>query len=731
MKRSNKIVSFVVLILVLISISFMDLGFAKKEEEPKLCTITDEYKKWESLSDDEKADTIMPAMCDSEADSINYRSFSFDVKASLPTSYDVRTQSYAPKIKNQRQTNGCWTFATTTVLETYTKKKLNLNQTYSTRHIEYSSTRKFKNGEINDHGFDREVGSGGNYFMSSSYLINGYGAILESEMPFENNENEILLSAIQNKNTIIDVNNIVLKNGTYGDKCTLTESEDIKRLVMENGAVAVTTYITNSSTYYNSKTAAYYYNGTNDINHAVTIVGWDDNYSKNNFGTTKPSSNGAWIVQNSYDTTYGEKGYYYLSYEDVHTCDIYMSIASVDTEIEDNSYILDKLGYISYMGYGTATATGNDYTIAYAMNVFTKPSTKAESLKEITFGTSGTGTYQIYYKAGNAGKSSISTMTLIGSGNIPYNGYITHKLEEPIILDKNVTDFSIAIKYDMDTSTRPVATSTASSSKYQYITIDEGRSFISYTGTSWTDLSKRSYATIASIKAFTDDVDYELNLDNYQINYNNEINVKVNVLSRNIDNSKIELKLKNESSNDIKMNNISYSNENNSLKYINFTLPSSTPSGTYKLIVYYNGEEKDYLNIILNNNLITSNKYQINQTKKIIYATDATTIDAFKSNISKSNNIMNNNNEVTSGYIGTGMTIEDYLIVVKGDVTGDGVVNISDVMKIADHSLNNNVLIKEQEKIAAEVTNDNSINIADVKKIADYTLDNSIVLWRP
>ena len=76
------------------------------------------------------------------------------------------------------------------------------------------------------------------------------------------------------------------------------------------------------------------------------------------------------------------------------------------------------------------------------------------------------------------------------------------------------------------------------------------------------------------------------------------------------------------------------------------------------------------------------------------------------------------------------MTIDNYTVIVKGDVTSDGVINISDVVKIADHTIKQNTLTKDYYMEAAEVTKDNVINISDVVKIADYTLDDSIVLWR-
>lgn len=57
---------------------------------------------------------------------------------------------------------------------------------------------------------------------------------------------------------------------------------------------------------------------TDTGDHAIIIVGWDDNYPKENFPEDcRPSENGAWIAHNSWGT-WGGDGTFYISYEDVY-----------------------------------------------------------------------------------------------------------------------------------------------------------------------------------------------------------------------------------------------------------------------------------------------------------------------------------------------------------------------------------------------------------------------------
>ena len=60
---------------------------------------------------------------------------------------------------------------------------------------------------------------------------------------------------------------------------------------------------------------------------------------------------------------------------------------------------------------------------------------KKEVLKEIAFGSTGTGTYKVYYTEGDASNKTVDDMTYLGSGTLSDYGYVTHKLDNPIFID--------------------------------------------------------------------------------------------------------------------------------------------------------------------------------------------------------------------------------------------------------------------------------------------------------
>jgi hypothetical protein len=184
---------------------------------------------------------------------------------------------------------------------------------------------------------------------------------------------------------------------------------------------------------------SYIYKSTNKnvtTNHGVTIIGWDDNYSTSNFsGRFKPSKNGAWIVQNSYGTSFGDNGIFYISYEDDEICTNIFSIRNIDPYITDNRYITSEQRALSTTDLTTQ------------MSVFNKKSSVDEYLTKVSFEVMKPTNYKVYYYAGDAKKDNVKTskMKLIASGSVGYTGWISVVPSKSITIPKSVKKYSIAV----------------------------------------------------------------------------------------------------------------------------------------------------------------------------------------------------------------------------------------------------------------------------------------------
>jgi hypothetical protein len=193
--------------------------------------------------------------------------------------------------------------------------------------------------------------------------------------------------------------------------------------------------------YFNPTKAAYYDATSTGGNHAVTIVGWDDNFAKTNF-SKMPPGNGAFIVKNSWGTSFGKSGYFYVSYFDNNFGRTggknAVAFTAESTTNYKTNYQYDPFGWVSNLGYGSNTAWG--------ANIFTA---KAGTLKAVGLYASTNNTaYTIYvYKNPSSTNPRSGSLVANKTGVITYQGYYTAVLPTSVPLSAG-QKFSVAIKYN-------------------------------------------------------------------------------------------------------------------------------------------------------------------------------------------------------------------------------------------------------------------------------------------
>lgn len=146
-------------------------------EIPKLnANFTEEYLEWNSLSDEEKENTIIPRISvrnipekfnlDDLDNTHGLREqvvngiFEKNAKKALVSANGYQFSRYRlddkinVNVKNQENTNECWAFSMTSALETNLALTKNIVKRFSPRHMDYSLVRTFTDG-VNQDTFNR------------------------------------------------------------------------------------------------------------------------------------------------------------------------------------------------------------------------------------------------------------------------------------------------------------------------------------------------------------------------------------------------------------------------------------------------------------------------------------------------------------------------------------------------------------------------------------------------
>ena len=397
-----------------------------------------------------------------------------------PSSYDLRTLGKVTPVKDQGNCGDCWAFATYGSLESS---------------LLPGETDDFSENNLkNTNGFDYGYCSGGNGIMSMAYLARWSGPVYEADDPY-NASSGTSPSGLSPRKHVQDVYIIPVRTSS-------TDNDNLKTAVMTYGAVMVSMFASSSmststtDSYWNNTTHAYYYNGAGSHNHAVVIVGWDDSYSNANFSTAPPA-NGAFIVRNSWGSSWGDAGYFYVSYYDTVFALQEQSYCFLDAEPITNFsrvYQYDPLGWTTSVGY-----SGVNY--AWFANIFT--ASASEPLNAVSFyAASPSSPYEIYIYTNAASGPRSGTLAGATTGTIASPGYHTIVLNAPVPLTSG-QKFSVVVKLTTPVYNYPVSVEQPLSGYSSQATANTGQSYVSANGSSWADITTSYPNTNVCLKAFT------------------------------------------------------------------------------------------------------------------------------------------------------------------------------------------------------------------------------------
>ncbi|MBN1885866.1 MAG: hypothetical protein JW876_10145, partial [Candidatus Krumholzibacteriota bacterium] len=364
-----------------------------------------------------------------------------------PASWDWRAMSGVSSVKNQNPYGTCWTFAALGNLES----QVLLGEFYEPDYSELNI--------VSCNPTSNDCNAGGNSWMTTNYL-SLLGSVEESCDTYPGG---------CPTPSCINPACSYLKQVTEW-RLVPNDVEAIKTAVMTYGPAYTSFYA--SFPGFSSYDGSYCltYAGTEDPNHAVLIVGWDD---------AMCSGNGAWIVKNSWGTGWGDNGYFYIQYGSARigsNTNVITGYRDYDPAALVHHY--DEWGWWSAVGYGD----GNDYAV-----VEIDPAT-SDYLTQLHFWATASPTIYTITVYDDFAPAAGPSNPIAGpfTGTATDAGYYTIELATPIPVG---TGDEIYIHADLNTGAYGYPVPYDDSGP-----MENGKCYISNDDATWNDLGGTGYA---------------------------------------------------------------------------------------------------------------------------------------------------------------------------------------------------------------------------------------------
>lgn len=373
----------------------------------------------------------------------------------IPSRFDLREELLGLSAPDQGSFRTCWAFAALKALETALPEELRTE--LAADHMSLKNS------------FGLPVSNGGDYSIAAAYLLAWQGPVPAESDPYGDGETP------DNMEPVCHVQGVQMPEA--GDR------EAIKRAILMYGGVQSSIYMpvfgdTEWERFYREETCSYYYDGTRKPDHDVVIVGWDDDWPAENFAR-EPEENGAYLCMNTWGGSFGDNGFFYVSYEDARIGTYNAVYTTVeDTDNFGNLYQTDLCGWTGHLGYGTEEA--------WFANVYRAE--KNSFIRAAGFYAVAPDTeYRIYTEKlpdEEAENMKFDSRKLAAEGILKEKGFYTVWWENPVWVRKGER-FAVIVEIRSPGVAEPVAIEYRAGERTRNVDISDGEGYISFDGKQW------------------------------------------------------------------------------------------------------------------------------------------------------------------------------------------------------------------------------------------------------
>ena len=357
-----------------------------------------------------------------------------------------------PGTRSQGKYNTCWAFSAIGLAEfdlitdnETADKSIDLSE-LQLAYFTYHNAEDPLGGTFGDSltissGMSDYLTLGGNLDYASRTLLQWEGVADENNVPYAIAPTTTTLAdSYAFKKDVAHLQNVYI--------ISLSKNPElVKQEIMNHGAAGIGLYVDETPIYDGStvygqtgETVATYYclDSSKVPNHAVNIVGWDDNFPASGF-KNQPAGNGAWLCRNSWsdETTNSINSYFWLSY--------------YDTTLEDGAWIFDFESADNYdynYQYDGGSLVAKPFNFKTCANVFKTKAADNELLKAVSLTMTKNAnvpyTISIYTNLTNPAKPRSGMLAAKVSGTTTYAGTNTIKLNKAVSVPKG-TYYSVVV----------------------------------------------------------------------------------------------------------------------------------------------------------------------------------------------------------------------------------------------------------------------------------------------